>query len=276
MDKNKVSTGKPKITGSVFSAPLGTTLPTNVTDDLDVAFVHHGYCSDDGMTNGNSPETDKIKAWGGAVVLVIQKGKEDTFKMKLIESLNVNNIKAVYGSANVSGNLEDGIAVSVNAEEAESRSWVIDVAMNGAMKRIVIPEATISEMGEIKYTDSEAVGYEITLSAVPDENGNSHYEYIKKSGMQKSTLSGLSIASISLDPVFDADVMFYEAETSDSSNTVTATAASGAVVVILVNGNSLTNGTAPTWKTGKNVIEITVTETGKSSTRYVVEVTKEA
>lgn len=276
MDKNKVSTGKPKITGSVFSAPLGTRLPGNVADALDAAFVHHGYCSDDGVTNGNSPETDKIKAWGGAVVLVIQKGKEDTFKMKLIESLNVNNIKAVYGSANVSGDLENGVTVNVNAEEAEGRSWVIDVAMNKAIKRIVIPEATISEMGEIKYADSEAVGYEITLSAVPDGSGNTHYEYIKKSDAETSALQGLTIEGVTLDPTFDADVTYYEAETTDNSNVITATVATGATLSILVNGNSLTNGTAATWTAGRNVVEITVAEAGKSSTKYVAEVTKEA
>ena len=36
-----------------------------------------------------------------------------------------------------------------------------------------------SKIGEIIYSDSEAIGYDITLNASPDEEGNSHYEYIK-------------------------------------------------------------------------------------------------
>lgn len=179
---NNVSTGKPKITGSLFSAPLGTALPKDAVSELNAAFVHHGYGSEDGVTNKNSPETEKIKAWGGDVVIVVQNGKEDTFKVKLIESSNVETLKLVYGENNVSGTLKDGIIVKANSEEQEARSWVIDMVLRGAVKRIVIPEATISELGEIKYTDKDAIGYEITLSAVPDASGNTHYEYIKGAG----------------------------------------------------------------------------------------------
>ena len=124
-------------------------MPTDTGTALAKEFTALGYISEDGVTNANSPSSDKAKAWGGDTVLNFMTDKPDTFKFKLIEALNVAVLKVVYEEDNVTGTLEKGITV--------------------------------------KYADNEPVGYEVTISAVPDTDGYTHYEYIKATGTGEET-----------------------------------------------------------------------------------------
>ena len=175
-----VTAGKPKVGGAIYRAPIGTTLPTDATTALASAFVCLGYVSEDGLTNSNSPETEAIKAWGGDTVLQVLTSKEDTFQFTLIEAMNEDVLKLVYGASNVSGTLATGITINANASSPDANAFVIEMVYNNShVKRVVIPNAFVSEIGDITYTDGEAVGYETTIACTPDASGNTHYEYIK-------------------------------------------------------------------------------------------------
>lgn len=179
-DAKNVTVSKPKIGGAVYRAPLGTTLPTDATTELNVAFVPLGYISEDGLTNANSPSSGKIKAWGGDTVHTYQTEKDDTFQFKLIEALNEEVIKAVYGNSNVTGSIKEGLTLKANSTAAEDCSWVVEMVLNNVLKRVVVPCAKITELGDIVYADEEELGYDVTMTATADTAGNTHYEYMKE------------------------------------------------------------------------------------------------
>jgi len=183
-DAMKVSAGKPKVGGAIFLAPTSTSLPTTATETLNAAFAGVGYISEDGVTNTLNKDISKIKAWGGDVVLVLNNGLEDQFKFKMIQSMDSNALKAVFGDSNVTvtaaiGGTPAKIDIKVNNNEQDAKAWVIETILNGgSLKRIVIPNAKVEAIGDIVYRDNEAIGFEITLAASADSSGNSHYEYI--------------------------------------------------------------------------------------------------
>lgn len=178
-----VTAAKPRVAGVVYRAPKGTTLPTDATTALADTFKSLGYLSEDGFTNNYEISSEDIREMGGNIVLTVQTEVSDTFAFKLISALEVEVQKAVYGDSNVTGTLAgtNGMAVTVKGDEAAESVWVFETIMrDGALKRIVIPDGKISAIGEIAYKRNEAVGYDITLTALLDSTaGFNHKEYTK-------------------------------------------------------------------------------------------------
>ena len=176
-----VNGGKPKTSGAVWVAPVGTTLPTTADGQLDDAFKDLGYISEDGITNTPTRETDSVSAWGGDTVLDLQTSFVDQYQFTLIESTNIDAKKLVFGAENVTGALTTGITTKVNGGDLDEWSMVIDTLLrNGGIKRQVVPKCKVVELGDIVYNNSDPVGYETTINAYPDSEGNTHYEYEKQ------------------------------------------------------------------------------------------------
>lgn len=174
-----VSFGKPKATGAVFVAPAGTTLPTNATSSLNVAFTNLGYVSEDGLVNGVETDTESIHAWGGDLVLSAQTNWGEMFTVNLIET-NVDVLKTLYGASNVSVDGSGNITLKVNSAALPQIVVVFEVVMTGGrVKRIVLGNAQIVDRsGEITYVDGEAVTYPAVFNVYPDTDGDTHKEYI--------------------------------------------------------------------------------------------------
>lgn len=183
-----VSTAKPKVGGAIWAAPVGTALPTSADAALDAAFTNLGFISEDGLKNSNAPSNSDVKEWGGSIVLSSTTERPDTFTTKLLEVLNAEVLKLVYGSNNVTGTLVSGIHVKATAEDVQDMSFVVDMIMNGGiMKRVVIQKAKLSGLSDLEYKAGDPLAYEITLTAYPDANGVTHDEYIKAPSAERSS-----------------------------------------------------------------------------------------
>lgn len=185
---NNIGAGKPAIAGGIYAMPSASisssnTLPTDATTLMSTMtyFKSLGFISEDGVTNGFSPETEDTKSWDGATVNSNQTGRPDTFKFKMLEVLNVEVLKLIYGADNVTES-SGHISIEATTDEMVPYAFVIDMLIGTRAKRIVIPNAKITDLAEITYKGSEVAGYEITITAMPDPavttKSVTHHDYI--------------------------------------------------------------------------------------------------
>ena len=158
-------------------APASTILPKDAVTELGTAFENVGYCSEDGLTNSVTTESSSIKAWGGDEVLNIQTSRSETFSFAMIET-NEAALCQIYGKDNVTI-VDDSLSILHNSTLKGSHVWVFEILLtNERVKRIVVPSGKITSVDDIAYKDGEAIKYGVTLSALPDPDGNTAYEYI--------------------------------------------------------------------------------------------------
>ena len=58
------------------------------------------------------------------------------------------------------------------------RDIVIQIKDGDSKIRIFVPIGQITTVGEITYSDEDVIGYQVTVEAFPDEDGNQAYKFI--------------------------------------------------------------------------------------------------
>lgn len=178
-----VSTGKGKVSGYAYVAPKGTAAPTDATTTLAATFVNLGYISEDGLTNSIETDIENKTDWNGDTVLTMTTSREETFQFTLMETKGAV-LKEVFGDDNVditekSGDTPEAIVARGKNSERSDKVYVFEVVLtNNRIERIVVPKGKVTEVGEIAYQSGENLGYEITITALPDADGNTSYRYI--------------------------------------------------------------------------------------------------
>jgi hypothetical protein len=181
-NSQNVVAGVPLATGGVLIGDLTAAEPTTAVSAL-TGFTAAGYIGEDGVTETNERSTDRIRAWGGDTVKVVQTEHNVSYQFTFLETLNDEVLRAVYGEDNVTttaatastGTLHE---VQVNAATLPHKSYVFELKDGDKRIRIYVPDGQITEVGDITYSDSEVIGYQVTVEAFADELGNKAYKWL--------------------------------------------------------------------------------------------------
>jgi hypothetical protein len=180
---SEVLVGKPLISGGVYNAPIGTTVPVTATEDLDAAFEGVGYVVFGGVTQAIGASTTPLKAWGGSVVRVLQTEHNLTYAFGLMQT-NKTNLGIYYGADSTTGDPDAGLLTKVTAAELNHSIWVIELKDGDYRGRIVIEDGQVTERGDVVYQDEDAAVMPITVTAFEsgDEAVKATIHWIKEAG----------------------------------------------------------------------------------------------
>lgn len=168
-------------TGAIFSAPLGTTVPTNATATLDAAFVDSGYVSEDGLSFTPEISTTDINEWNGSLVRRIKETFNGTLSWAHLET-SEQSLKNAFGddavtAAAATQNHGNQLAVAIAGDLPAAKAWVFKLKDGDNRMLIVVPNGQVTGVEEVSFTSSDAITWGVTLSAYPDSAGNSIYIY---------------------------------------------------------------------------------------------------
>ncbi len=178
-----VVVGRPLASGGVLSGALGAVLPTDATTAPDQSITGVGYISEDGVSETIDRSTEKIKAWGGDVVKVVQTEFSVSWSYGMIEALRAEVNKEVYGEPNVtvtpaSASAGTKLVVKINSDQLAHRSRIYEIKDGDARIRIVAPDSQVTSVGDITYADGDVIAYPVTVEGFRDAAGNQAYKYM--------------------------------------------------------------------------------------------------
>lgn len=179
-----VSAGKGVKGGYVFSAPVGTDLPTDIETKLDAAFKVLGFVSEDGYTESVDASSEDIVDMNGDLIDSPTSSRIEAGQVTFAE-IKAETLKRQYGEGNVTD--EDGIiTVKHNADSASSFSYVLELVLkNGRRWRKVVPIGQSSELDDLTIAASELCQRALTIKYLTDDDGNTCYDYIESTETAK-------------------------------------------------------------------------------------------
>lgn len=187
-NQENVSAGKGVKGGYIFSAPVGTALPTDVKATLNSSFKCLGFISEDGYVETVDEDSDDIVDMNGDVMDSTNSNRVESAQFTLAE-IKSETLKRMYGAANVT-DANGVITVKHNSDSHGTFSYVLELVLkNGRRWRKVVPMGKSSELDDLTIASSELCQRALTIKYLSDKHGNTCYDYIESTETTASAVS---------------------------------------------------------------------------------------
>lgn len=156
----------------VYSAPEGTTAPTNLSADWAAGWEALGLLSQDGLTESRSESQTDHWAWGNTLVRSTRRQHKRTFQVTALEdNLTVFELANPGSTSDTTGGVTTRTVV---APGKDIRAFGMEFIDGDVMKRRVIPKGEVTAVGDVVYSDNAIAMTPLTITAYPydfDDDG---------------------------------------------------------------------------------------------------------
>lgn len=162
--------------GDVYTAPTGTSGPTDVTTGLNAAFKAVGLLSaDDGLVQSSEEDVTDHHAWGGILVRTTRSKHIRTFKFSCLEDNTV-----VFGLVAPGSTATDNGTITHRTHKVpttNSKSFVIQNTDGLIVRRLHIPTAEAFLDGDIETNEEGIETRSLLVKIYPASDGVLFHEY---------------------------------------------------------------------------------------------------
>lgn len=182
MNAAEVGAGSAKVTGAIWVAPKGTTLPTDATTALAGTYKLLGFTSDAGVTISENDSSQDLIAWEGRTkVYNVKTEYYETVAFTPIQT-NEDVFKLTYGSSNVTTS-GTSITIKHKADTLDPVVIVIETSPRTGIVKRYCGTFQLTSRGDITLDGTTFDMRELTFSSIPDTNGVHMFEYASVTGV---------------------------------------------------------------------------------------------
>lgn len=155
---------------NLYSAPIGTEMPTDVSTELGAAWTHAGYIGEDSASVNPSTDTEEIRAAQSLyAVRRVVTGRAFTLSVTLLQR-NADNLQLAFGGGTVT--VADDVATYTPpaAEEILERAFVYEVNDGLNIARFCLNRGMPVLSGEVSFARA-STGFELEIQSLDTADG---------------------------------------------------------------------------------------------------------
>jgi hypothetical protein len=167
--------------GGGWAVDLGADTPAAPTNlDAPVSpWLPLGAISDDGLTYGFDEDSEQFTPWGLAAPFRTEVTKSiRTFGLTAWETNRgiVKSLQYRLPVATFDPDVDGFYAFAENAAPTpDRRGFLFHIYDGGTMEAYFVPQGEVTDRSDVKFDQKDIAGYEWTITAYPDDIGNTVY-----------------------------------------------------------------------------------------------------